>query len=430
MKKFTEEFINFINESPNAFYAVEESKKIFELNSYKELKMEEKWELTKGGKYFVKINESALVAFNAGNGEVEEHGFRIAASHTDSPGIKIKPNPEIIDNNYLKLNVEIYGGPIFNTWLDRPLSLAGRVYTKGEKVFEPELRLINIKKPMLIIPNLAIHQNREVNKGSELNPQIDLLPVVSLVKDNFEKNNFLVKILAQELGVEAEAILDFELYLYESSEALLIGLENEFVSAGRIDNLASFYASMRALVESDDFDGVKLAVAFDNEEIGSRTKQGADSAMLKNILERIVYSFGKGREEFLRALGRSFIVSADGAHGVHPNQSSKTDITNIPKLNKGVAVKYNANFSYTTDALSAGIIKSLAKNKNIALQTFVNRSDVGGGSTIGPLSAKHLPINSVDVGIPMLAMHSVRELCGVEDLWSLKELLRYFFQEN
>jgi aspartyl aminopeptidase len=430
MEKFTKEFTSFINNSPNAFYAVEEGKKKLELSSYKELKNEEKWELSSGGKYFVKINESALVAFETGRGEVEESGFRIVASHTDSPGIKIKPNPEIVDNNYLKLNVEVYGGPIFNTWLDRPLSLAGRVYIKGKKIFEPELRLVNIKKPMLIIPNLAIHQNREINKGSELNPQIDLLPIISNVKENFEKNNCLIKILSKELQVKEKDILDFELYLYESSEAILIGIENEFISAGRIDNLASFYASIISLVESDNFDGIKISVAFDNEEIGSRTKQGADSAMLKNILERIVYSLGKNKEEFIRALSKSFIVSADGAHGVHPNQSSKTDITNIPKLNKGITIKYNANFSYTTDAFSAGVIKMLAEEKNIPLQNFVNRSDVGGGSTIGPLSAKHLPINSVDLGIPMLAMHSIRELCGVEDLWSLKELLKYFFQEN
>lgn len=430
MKKFAEEFIGFINNSPNAFYAVDESKKILMENSYEELKMKDKWVLEKGGKYYVTVNESAMIAFELGKGEVEDYGFRIAASHTDSPGIKIKPNPELVENSYFKLNIEIYGGPIYNTWLDRPLSLSGRVYIKSDSIFEPQCKLIDIKRPVMTIPNLAIHQNRDVNTEGKLNPQIDMLPLLATVKEGFEKENFLVKLVAEELKVDLEEILDFELYLYETSEALLLGIEEEFVSAGRIDNLASFYAGLCAMKESGEFLGVKVLTAFDNEEIGSRTKQGADSFMLKNILEKLVYSLGKSKEDYIRALDKSFIISADGAHAVHPNQASKTDITNIPVVNRGVAVKYNSNFAYTTDAFSAGVLKALTLKNNIKLQTFVNRSDMRGGSTIGPLSSKYLPIDSIDLGIPMLAMHSIRELCGVEDLWDLKNILVSYFQEK
>lgn len=427
MKKLAEDFINFSYKSPNGFFAVENGKKILDKKDYTQLYLGDKWNLEKNSKYYLTINESSLFAFETGNGEVEENGFRIIGSHTDSPGIKIKPNPEIVENNYLKLNIEIYGGPILNTWLDRPLSIAGRVYTKGHEHFAPKLNLVDLKKPLLIIPNLAIHQNREVNKGVELNKQTDMLPVVTLIKENFEKKDFLLGLLAGELGVKVEEILDFELYLYEVDKGQLIGLEEEFVSAARIDNLASMFASMEGLLDSDKFDGVKVIAAFDNEEIGSRTKQGADSVTLATILEKIIYGLGKNKEDYIRSLEKSFMLSADGAHAVHPNQSSKTDPTNTPKVNGGVAIKYNSNFSYTTDAYSGSIVKAIANEADIKYQYFVNRSDLGGGSTIGPLSSKHLPINSIDLGLPMIAMHSVRELCGVEDIYSLKKLIEVFF---
>lgn len=429
MKEFANKFIDFIHKSPNNFFAVYNTKEILEKNKYTELKVEDKWDL-KNNKYYVKINESAIVAFEIGKGDIEKDGFRIVASHTDSPSIKIKPQSEIQENNYLKLNIEIYGGPILNTWLDRPLSISGRVYTRGENSFSPKLHLININRPLLIIPNLAIHQNREVNKGYELNKQIDMLPLIALIEDNFEKDKVILSLLAKEIGINQDDILDFELYLHEFEKGQVLGLNEEFISASRIDNLASVYASTSALVNSDSFKGIKVMVAFDNEEIGSRTRQGADSLMLSNLLEKIVYSLNKGKDEYFRALENSFMLSVDGAHAIHPNQASKTDITNKPMINKGIVIKYNANFSYTSDALSSSIIKELARKNSIKLQYFVNRSDLAGGSTIGPLSAKYLPIKSIDIGLPMLAMHSIRELCGIEDLDNLTNLIKKFFSEN
>ena len=328
----------------------------------------------------------------------------------------------------MKLNIEIYGGPILNTWLDRPLAMAGRVYTRGENSFKPKMNLLNINKPLMIIPNLAIHQNREVNKGVELNKQIDMLPTLSVIKEGFEKKNYLINLIAKELKVKTEDILDFEIYLYEYEKGSFVGVEGELLSASRIDNLASVYGSLLGLTESSEFGGIKVVAAFDNEEIGSETRQGADSLILSNILERIVYSLEGNRQNFLEITSKSFMISADGAHAIHPNKPSLTDPTNHPMLNKGPVIKLSSNFRYTTDSLSSSIIKDLADKNKIKYQYFVNRSDLVGGSTIGPASSKYLPITSVDLGIPMLSMHSIRELCGVEDLESIKNLIKVFYE--
>lgn len=429
MNQFTKNFLDFSYKSPVSFFVVKNSRELFEEKGYRLLKMEDKWHLSNNEKYFINVNDSSFFAFEIGDQNPCETSFRIVGSHTDSPGIRIKPNPEICENGFLKLNIEIYGGPILNTWLDRPLALGGRVFTKGEDSFNPNVHLLNINKGLTIIPNLAIHQNREVNKGIELNKQIDMLPILSLVKEGFEKKNYLIKLIAKELEIKEEEILDFELYLYEYEKGSLVGVNNEFLSASRIDNLASVYASSIGLFESGNFGGIKVIGAFDNEEIGSETRQGADSSILSNILERIIYALGGTREDFLGVLSRSFMLSADGAHAIHPNKGSTTDPTNIPRLNEGVTIKYSANFKYTTDSLSASIIKSLAEKNNIKYQSFVNRSDLLGGSTIGPASSKYLPITSIDLGIPMLSMHSIRELCGSEDIENLKELIRVFYQD-
>lgn len=427
MKKFASNFLEFSYNSPVAFFAVKNSLELLEKNGFNKLNIEDKWKLNNNEKYYVSINNSGLFAFEIGEKKASETSFRIVGSHTDSPSIKIKPNPEINENGFLKLNIEIYGGPILNTWLDRPLAMAGRVFTKTDNIFKPKMNLININKPLMIIPNLAIHQNREVNKGIELNKQIDMLPTLSVLKEGFEKKNYLINLMAKELRIEAEDILDFEMYLYEYEKGSLVGTEKDFLSASRIDNLASVYGSLYGIIESSSFDGIKVIAAFDNEEIGSETRQGADSEILSQILERIVYSLGGTREDYLRSLTDSFMLSADGAHAIHPNKSSTTDPTNIPRVNEGVAIKLSANFKYTTDALSSSIIKNLADKNNIKYQYFVNRSDLVGGSTIGPASSKYLPIISVDLGIPMLSMHSIRELCGVEDLNNIKELIKVFY---
>ncbi|WP_035292123.1 M18 family aminopeptidase [Clostridium sp. KNHs214] len=414
--ELAQNLIDFIYESPTAFHAVENVKKELTANGFKEIKESEKWNLEKGGKYYVTKNDSALTAFVVGNGEIEEDGFKLIGAHTDSPTFRIKPSAEMVsEKTYVKLNTEVYGGPILNTWLDRPLSVAGRVALKSENPLYPEIRLVNIKKPILIIPNLAIHMNREVNSGVELNKQKDTLPLLSLVNENLEKGNYLLNAVAKELGVKGEDIIDFDLFLYEFEKGSIIGLNDEFISCGRLDDLAMVHAGIKALINSKTTKGTNVMVCFDNEEVGSSTKQGADSQMLANVLERIALSMGKGREDFLRALSKSFIISGDLAHAVHPNVGEKHDPTNRPVINKGPVIKVNANQSYTTDSDSSAVYEVVCKNAGVPYQKFVNRSDSRGGSTIGPISSTHLDIRSVDMGTPVLAMHSVREFGGVQD---------------
>ena len=429
MKKiFSREFINFVNKSPSSYHAVRNCSDLLEENGFKRLFMNEKWDVKPGGKYFIKRTNSTLLAFTLPENVKAENGFRIVGSHTDFPSIKIKPNPEMKSGNLLRINTEIYGGPILSTWFDRPLSIAGRLVLKTDDIFKPKTMLIYIAKPLLTIPNLAIHQNRNVNQGVEIDRQNDMLPVLGVVKETLEKENFLLKLIADTWELEIENILDFDLFLYPYEKGTLLGLNNELVSAGRIDNLASVFTSINALIESKDTKSVSIVAAFDNEEIGSSTKQGADSNYLLHFLERIYLSLGMKREDFLLALGKSFLISADGAHAGHPAHMEKMDPTNSPQINNGVVLKISASQRYTSDAYSIGVIKQLVKKKNIKLQYFVNNSKEVGGSTIGPLSAKHLDIDSVDLGIPMLAMHSCRELCGIEDLFDLREIARLFYE--
>lgn len=413
---FAKELIDFLYDSPTAFHAVKNIKDSLENSNFKELKEEDKWNLEKGGKYYTTKNGSALIAFTVGEAEIEEQGFKIIGAHTDSPTFRVKPNSEIIlENNYMKLNTEIYGGLIRSTWMDRPLSLAGRVALKGESLLNPELRLVNIKKPILIIPSLAIHMNREANSGGELNPQKDTLPLLAMVTEELEKDNALLNILAEELKINREDIIDFDLFLYEFEKGCIVGLKDEFISSSRLDDLQMVHAGIEALKEAPITQGINVMACFDNEEVGSATKQGADSDMLANILERIVVCLGKGREDFFRALSKSFIISADNAHAVHPNRPEKADPTNRPIVNKGPVIKINANCAYTSDSDSSAVYEAICKKAEVPVQKFVNRSDSRGGSTIGPISSTHLNIRSVDIGNPTLAMHSVREFAGVKD---------------
>lgn len=414
--KFAQELVDFLYDSPTAFHAVKNAKDVLNEAGFQELKECDKWELEKGGKYYVSKNSSALTAFIVGTGEIEEQGFKIVGAHTDSPGFRVKPNPEmIVEGNYVRLNTESYGGPILNTWMDRPLAIAGRVMLKSEDIFNPATRLVNINKPILIIPNIAIHMQRDLNKGMELNKQKDMLPLLGLVNDELEKGNYLIKAIAKELRVEESEIIDFDLFLYEYEKGLIMGLNKEFISASRLDDLQMVHAGIEALKKAKASKATSVMVCFDNEEIGSSTKQGADSQMLSNVLERIVLSLGKGRDEFLRSLAKSFMISADNAHAVHPSAPEKHDPTNRPMINKGTVIKVNADQSYTTDSHSDAIFERLCEKAEVPVQKFVNRSDVRGGSTIGPISSTHLDIASVDIGNPTFAMHSIRELAGVKD---------------
>jgi len=427
MKKLANDFIEFSYNSKSVFHATNNTANILLEKGFKRLEEGEKWNLEPKGKYFFEKNNSSLIAFAIGNGELSKYGFKISGNHTDSPGFRVKPNPEMVSDSYLRLNTEVYGGPILNTWLDRPLSIAGRVVLKSENVFKPKTVLVDINKPILIIPNLAIHQNREVNKGVELNRQNDTLPLLSLVNEKLEKDNFLLKLVAKENNINFEDILDFDLYLYDYTKGSLVGLEEDMISAPKIDNLGSLFAGLHAFIEAEDFNGVNVLACFDNEEVGSHTKQGADSNMLLNTLDRISLSLGLNREDFFCALSNSFMLSVDGAHAVHPAQSQKTDPINRPKINNGIALKVTANQSYTSDAYSLSIVKQILEPNNIPYQYFVNRSDTPGGSTIGPISSTHLDINAVDLGLAMLSMHSIRELCGIEDMANLKKLLKNYY---
>lgn len=426
-RDFALDLVDFIYESPTSFHAVFEMEKVLKENGFKELRETDSWKLQIDGKYYIKKNHSALVAFKINSEKIEDEGFKIVASHTDAPGIKIKPSPEMKEANYLKLNCEIYGGPILNTWLDRPLSLAGRVIFKTDDPMDPSEELVNIRRPIMLIPNLAIHMNRKINEGVELNKQKDMLPIMGILEENSDLKNLLKEIIVEEIIGDKDDILDFELFLYEYDKGRLVGINEEFISAGKLDNLAMVHSSLYGFLEAEKGSGISVLAAFDNEEVGSMTKQGADSPFLANVLERISISIKKKREEYLRAIGNSFIISADQAHGVHPNSPEKTDPTNKPYLNKGPVIKISANQSYTSDAKSTAVFQAICEKASVPYQKFVNRSDERGGSTIGPISSSHLPINSVDVGNPILGMHSIRETGGVNDHYDMKEAIKVFY---
>jgi len=426
---FAQELLDFIEESPSSFHAVESVKKLLIPQGFRELSFDEKWSLTPGGKFFVTRNNSALIAFMVGQGEPEKHGFRLIAAHTDSPSFRIKPLPEIMtEGHYLKLNVETYGGPILNTWLDRPLALGGRIIQRGKSPFSPQTKLFYSKRPLLVIPNLAIHINRRVNEGLELNKQKDMLPLLTQITEGLQKEGMLMNHLAETLHCLPEDILDFDLFLCESEKGCFIGLQQEFISSARLDDLAMIHAGTWAIAQAKSSLATQVLACFDHEECGSTSKQGAASPLLSHVLERILLAQKKDRETYFQALEHSFLISADMAHALHPNSSEKHDPINRPILNGGPVIKISANQSYTTDAESAAIFTALCQQVNVPVQKFVNRSDERGGSTIGPISSTHLDVRSVDIGNPVLAMHSIRELGGVKDHLAIAKVFSVFYE--
>ena len=431
VKSFAREVIEFIDESPSTYHVVKNCSDILDENGFERIMPREKWEIKKGGKYFFKKSSSTIIAFTVGENFDVKKGFKIFGAHTDSPCFRIKPNPEIVTENIVRLNTEVYGGPILSTWFDRPLSIAGRVIVKGEDPFFPKTVKIKIDEPLLTIPNLAIHQNREVNNGVKIDKQNDVLPVISLINKNFEKEGYLEKIILEKTGIKKEDIIDFDLYLYATEKGCLLGANEEFMSSPKLDNLASVYTGIIGLVEAEENQGrINIFVAFDNEEIGSATKQGADSNYLLNTLERISLALGLDRSDFLQMLESSYILSADAAHAAHPAHLGKTDPTNRGKINEGISIKISAKQKYTSDGYSIAVIRQLIEGTEIRIQPFVNESNELGGSTIGPISSTHLDIDGVDLGVPMFAMHSVRELCGIFDVFYLKELAKEFFSKR
>ena len=431
VKSFAREVIEFIDESPSTYHVVKNCSDILDENGFERIMPREKWEIKKGGKYFLKKSSSTIIAFTVGENFDVKKGFKIFGAHTDSPCFRIKPSPEIVTENVVRLNTEVYGGPILSTWFDRPLSIAGRVIVRGEDTFFPKTIKIRIDEPLLTIPNLAIHQNREVNNGVKIDKQNDVLPVISLINKNFEREGYLERIILKKTEIKKEDIIDFDLYLYATEKGCLLGANEEFMSSPKIDNLASVYTGLIGLVEAEENqDRINVFVAFDNEEIGSATKQGADSNYLLNTLERISLALGLNREDFLQMLESSYILSADAAHAAHPAHLGKTDPTNRGKINEGISIKISAKQKYTSDGYSIAVIKQLVEGTEIQIQPFANESNELGGSTIGPISSTHLDIDGVDLGIPMFAMHSVRELCGIFDVFYLKELAKEFFSKG
>ncbi len=427
-KKLALELIDFLYDSPSACHGVKETQKILDKNGFIEIKEADKWDLKAKGKYYVIKNDSALIAFEVGTGDIEETGFRLIGAHTDVPGFRIKPNPQMIsEGKYIKLNTEVYGGPILHTWFDRPLSIAGKVSLKGASPLKPETRLVNINKPLLIIPSLAIHMNREVNEGFKINRQVDTLPLLGLINDKLEKEDYLMNILSEELQVNKEDILNFELGLYEYEKGMLIGMNEELISSGKFDDLWMVYAGIRALVDSRENAATKVMICIDNEEIGSLTAEGADSTLLNNILERITLGLGKDREGYYRALANSIMISADLAHAVHPNLGDKHDPTNRPVLEGGPVLKIAASGSYSTDSFNGAVFAGVCEAAGVPFQKFVNRSDVRGGTTIGPVTAANLTIPVIDMGAPVLGMHSIRELASVKDNYYTVKAFTEFF---
>lgn len=428
--------LNWLDASTCNVMAVETMKNELAGAGFKELKQCEKWELQKGGKYYVTKNGTALFAFIAGSRPVAEQGFRIISAHSDSPCFKIKPNAEIYgDGGVVTLNVEKYGGGILYTWFDRPLSISGRVVVKSDDTLHPKIMPVDIKKPVAVIPHLAIHFNRAVNEGNALSVQKDMKPVVGVFSKeeiaDFKQNGGIVRVLvAESLGIRPTDILEYELNLYPVEKAALLGVHNEFFQSGRIDDLSMAYAALEAMLSVDDDKATRVMAVFDNEETGSGTKQGAASPVLRDILERVtrLTTDDYDEQDFYRALAQSFMISADDAHGWHPNYNEKYDPTNHALLGEGPAIKINANCKYMTDADGSAVFLSLCEKAGVPCQYFVNHSDVLGGSTLGNILTGQMDLRGVDMGNPIWAMHSAREIASVKDHEYTVKVFTEFFK--
>lgn len=418
-RQSTQELLSFIEKSPSCFHAAANITQELERAGFTRLQEHCRWELKAGGRYFVTRNGSSVIAFRVPGRDFS--GFHIMASHSDSPSFKLKEKESMTDRHYTRLNVEKYGGMLCAPWFDRPLSVAGRVMVRrGDEIVS---RLVHVDRDLLLIPNLAIHMNREANNGYAYNPQVDLLP---LFGDETAKDR-LMEIVAESAGAEKEDIIGTDLFLYNRVAGRIWGANDEFVSSARLDDLQCAFASLQGFLQGGHRDTVSVCCVFDNEEVGSTTKQGAASGFLRDTLTRINRSLGRSEEEYHMALASSFMVSADNAHSVHPNLPDKADPTNRPYMNGGIVIKYNANQKYTTDAVSAAVFKTVCDRAGVPWQTFANRSDMAGGSTLGNISNTQVALNTVDIGLAQLAMHSPYETAGVKDTWYLIQAAREFF---
>ena len=423
-RKTAKKLLKFIEKSPTAFQAVTEMTKRLDKEGFEELKEEDHWKLKKGGNYYVTRNHSAIIAFSIPQKPVWK--FHIMASHSDSPSLKIKENPEIeVENAYIKLNVERYGGMILSPWFDRPLSVAGRLIVRqDEKIRE---KMVTVDRDLLVIPNLAIHMNRDVNKGVGINNQVDLMPVLDSIPEDERTTDYFLSFLARELSVEKSDIIDFELNTFCMEEPCFVGVNDTMISSPRIDNQSSCRALLDAIEDGNRADGINIIALFDHEEIGSNSKQGAASIMLHDMLRRILRNMDLSENEIDESIYDAMLLSVDVAHALHPNKKEKMDITNKPVMGKGFCIKQACSQSYATDAQAIAILCQLCDEKGIPYQRFVNRSDSRGGSTLGSIAGALLPVKTVDIGIPILAMHSACELMGVRDMKALSDCVTAFF---
>ncbi len=422
------DLFRFLEDSPVNFLAVDAIIRRLEQHGFSRLNPADRWSLAAGDRRYVTKNGSAIFAFIVGSDPVA--GFKIISAHSDSPCFRIKPHAEMPgEGGIMRLNTEVYGGPILYTWFDRPLSVAGRVVVRSSNPLRPDHRLVHVRRPLLTIPHLAIHFNRQVNDGNPLSRQNDMMPVIARLTDDAQRENFLLRLVADEAGVDTKDILDFDLSLYDTTPPCSFGLNNEFISAGRLDDLSMVHAAMTAILDTADTPQpmTRVMAIFDNEETGSGTKQGAHSPVLSDIMRRITASEGLDFDDHMRAIENSFMISADNAHGLHPNYVSKSDPTNHPILGLGPVIKINANCKYMTDADSAAVYRSICEEAGVNVQYFVNHSDVAGGSTLGNILTSQIPLRGVDMGAPLWAMHSVRETAAAADHTATIASFRKFY---
>ncbi|MDY0205028.1 MAG: M18 family aminopeptidase [Pseudomonas sp.] len=414
--------LDFLHSSPSPFHATQSMSTALQDAGYQALDEREIWQLKPQGRYYVTRNDSSIVAFQLGQQDPVEHGIRMVGAHTDSPCLKVKPQPELSQNSYWQLGVEVYGGVLLSPWFDRDLSLAGRVTFKQNEHLKS--CLIDFKQAIATIPSLAIHLNREANSGWTINPQTELPPILAQLQGDESKDfrALLAEQMQREHGISDATVLDYELCFYDTQPAAVIGLNQDFIAGARLDNLLSCYAGLQALLSSDD-QQMQVLVCTDHEEVGSNSACGADGPFLEQVLRRVLGS----EEAFVRCVQHSLLISADNAHGIHPNYADKHDGNHGPLLNHGPVIKVNANQRYATTSETSSFFKILCEQAQVPVQTFVTRTDLGCGSTIGPITASQLGIQTIDIGVPTFAMHSIRELAGSQDLGYLIKVLQTFY---
>ena len=418
-----QKLFRFLDESPTCYHAAANAKAALTAAGAVELRESEQWKLEKGTLYVVERGDSALVAFRVPEGPF--HGFLMAAAHSDSPTFKVRETAEAASaGNTLRLSVEPYGGGVWRGWLDRPLSVAGRVVIRqGDRLVS---RLVNIDRDLLVIPGVAIHMDRSVNKGAELNPAVDLLPLLGCGK---EPGAFR-KLIAEAAGVREEHLLSTELFLYPRTKAVQTGLNGEFIVSPRLDDLQCVFGCLEGFLAAKPGGSLPVLAVFNNEEVGSNTRQGADSTFLTDVLERIAHGCGLDSDAWKAAVANSFMVSADNAHAIHPAHPEYADKGEFPVLGGGIVIKYNANQRYTTDAVSGAVFQAICQEAGVPVQRYSNRADLPGGSTLGNISTAHLSVPTVDIGLPQLAMHSVCETAGAADTDLLVKAMAAYFSRD